>query len=375
MANARTDAVAAVQFYSRANAGDDLLVYLLAKRFPTILFQVPARSPNASLSALRNVRLVRPRFIERVRDRHGHRLPILRSRRNNPALRKLASTSDFLVHIGGSIFIEHEGSEDHWRRELQFYRDLPIPYFIIDANFGPSRTVGFPDLVASIFSGARDVSLRDQDSYEKFKHLPPVHVAPDVAFVLANAPRKNQSEPRSLVISTMRLSQDGRSAAYLEALAEVAADHLASGNPVVLTSFCEYQGDAEAADTLQARIRQLTPGCEELVTTHHYRDDVEALMDVFSRAQLVVGTRFHAIVIALALGVPVVPLAYSEKTVNMMKDVGLGDRVIRIQEEGFAQRLSRAEGIILGDAERQRLAEQADRQFDGVSAFLAGIKS
>ena len=79
-------------------------------------------------------------------------------------------------------------------------------------------------------------------------------------------------------------------------------------------------------------------------------------------AQLVVGMRFHACVLATVAGVPSVALAYSHKVRALADELGRGGAAVRTDESGLATIAARAAEVVDGGADveaaRQRLAER-----------------
>ena len=49
-------------------------------------------------------------------------------------------------------------------------------------------------------------------------------------------------------------------------------------------------------------------------------------------AELVVASRFHAAVLGFTLETPVLPVVYSKKTINVLKDIGFLNHYINIKE-------------------------------------------
>lgn len=350
-----------VRFYDRTNLGDDLLVYLFAHRYEN-QFTVLLREPCKVLDDLKNVRVKRSNpsrrsLATKVKARLGGQRPDPHAN-----LTRAAKDADLLVYIGGSIFIEHPGKLDAWRREREHYRALDIPYMIVDANFGPYLSPEFPGIVRDILSGADDVCFRDAYSRDMFGALPNVRKAADVGF-LAQPPERLPREQADLVISVMDTTDrlDQRSAdAYEEAMADLAKRAIESGSRVCLMSFCSYQGDDRAAARILQRLPQPVSGG---AFTHEYKGDLEEALSVLAGCRTVIGARFHAVVLGLAFGKAVLPIAYSKKTTDMLSDIGYGGHIIDLTDPAHSWDGADDRAWTMPARDRERLRRSAAEQF------------
>lgn len=84
-------------------------------------------------------------------------------------------------------------------------------------------------------------------------------------------------------------------------------------------SFCKHEGDEEAIGEILKTIPQKY---SHYIEPYNYRGNIEQSLDVISSSSLVIGTRFHAMILGWLFNKPVVPIVYSEKMTNVMKDVG-----------------------------------------------------
>jgi colanic acid/amylovoran biosynthesis protein len=360
------DRRAVVQFYNRQNLGDDLLVKLLVSRYDTE-FALP-RTASRSLSLHPGVTMIdRPMgssLVDRVRSKLS-----IEPTRNHPELARAARERDALIHIGGSIFIEHERALPFWEREAEYYATLRRPYFIIDANFGPYRSAKFPDLIRRILGEAEDVCLRDVESYERFADLGNVRLAPDAGFTIQPTTSDTVADA---VISVMDLrSTHGEATAnsYERACAEAVRSLVDSGKSVCLMSFCQFQGDAAAAERIRSLAGAPRPLASE-VRIYEYSGDLDDAIGVLSNAGMIIGTRFHAIVIGLALGVPTLPIVYSRKTANMLNEIGYSGPIFDLTAGNLAAPLLESTPQALNDVESIRT--RAELQFAGTDAYFGG---
>ncbi|GAA1982752.1 polysaccharide pyruvyl transferase family protein [Microbacterium pumilum] len=362
-----------IRFYDRANLGDDLLVYLLASRFANT-FTVLLREPCKALEDLDNVVVRRADSARRsVLSRLKRRLTG-RGPRLHADLERASRSNDVLVYIGGSIFIEHPGKLDTWKRERDHYRALGIPYFIIDANFGPYLSDEYPEIVRDILSGADDVCFRDSYSRDVFADVPAVRSAIDVGF-LTPVPTRSPAEHADVVISMIDTRErfDAAAAdAYEAAMAGIAERTVRSGSRVCLMSFCSYQGDDQAAERIRAR---LSPDVAAHVFRHDYVGDLEEALAIIACSQTVIGARFHAVVLGLAFGKAVLPIAYSKKTVDTLTDIGYGGTIVDLNDSALGW--DRVEDLAwtMPSSERERLSRAAAVQFQVLDERLVRSQS
>ena len=91
----------------------------------------------------------------------------------------------------------------------------------------------------------------------------------------------------------------------------------------------QLPADRLVAASVMAAIAAHEPPIEEFVESAF--DDiaeVEDLIRVVSECDLVLGVRYHSILVSLLLGVPVLALAYHEKTTELLARVGRPDRCL-----------------------------------------------
>ena len=62
------------------------------------------------------------------------------------------------------------------------------------------------------------------------------------------------------------------------------------------------------------------------------------------RCSGIIGTRFHMSIMAIRLGIPLVPIAYSDKTVNALRGIGFNGKIFNIGEIGSDQLLEELAG-------------------------------
>ena len=307
-----------VSFYDRGNLGDDLLFRVLVDRYPQVRFDY--LEMGAGNGAFAHAPHADGWSIVRYADGVLRRLRVP-WRVERWARRRLIRRSRFAVRIGGSLYMERGA----WRLDADLDEELLTSRegaFFVNGNFGPWRSEEFLARYAGVFSRAVDVTVRDRASREQLSGTPTVRLAPDLIFSIARPTLP--AEPAGVVISVIDLSHREDLAAqqepYEAAVASLAEALLDAGEQVTLMSFCTYEGDEAAADRILDR---LGAGARGRVGTHYYRGDVDAALATIAGARTVVATRFHAMVLGLAFGCRVCSIAYSDKTVQALDDLGL----------------------------------------------------
>ncbi len=307
-----------VSFYDRANLGDDLLLRALIDRYPGVDFDYLelGAGKGAIAHTPRAHRWSVVRYADGVLRRL--RLPLRLAPR---ARRWLISRSRFAVRIGGSLYMERGA----WRLDAELDADLLRSRegaLFLNGNFGPWQTPEFLERYTGIFARAVDVTVRDRASLAQLAGIPTVRLAPDLIF--SSARPAVTAEPAGVVISVIDLSQRealaGQREPYEAGLAGLIEDLVSAGEQVTLMSFCAYEGDEAAA----GRVLDLLPApVRSAVDNHFYRGDLDAALVTVAGARAVLATRFHAMVLGLTFGCRVCTITYSDKTAQVLDDLGI----------------------------------------------------
>ncbi|MBR5135217.1 MAG: glycosyltransferase [Clostridia bacterium] len=313
----RAACVIAMYGYFAHNLGDDLFFDTLLRRYPDTLFVIYDadgyaaffdRYPNANVFTRTHSAVQRANAkgeTRGIRDAFEHHL-----------LRRC----DAVVHIGGSIYQQIGTWEDDLKlREKRI--DTKRPFFSLSSNFGPYHTDGYRKHWHDRFSKSRDICFRDTDSAALFPDLPAVRYAPDLLFVqaLPDVPTvKGQ-----LFLSAVDLRSCDtvdRADDYTERLAQTATRWIQDGGTVCLSSFCAFQHDDAAVADILARIPATL---RHAVTALYYTDgNFDETLTAIASSEVVLATRFHAMVFALAAEKPTLPVCYHSKMTHVLKDIG-----------------------------------------------------
>src|SRR5699024_9242500 len=157
-------------------------------------------------------------------------------------------------------------------------------------------------------------------SYQLFNDLKNVRMADDVVFQLKTESAKHQTN--SIIISVIKPSfreeLKNYDKIYYEKIKEIAIGFIRKGYEITLISFCEYEGDKDAIDTI---IASIPAEYKENIKTHLYKYNIEETLKVISTSRFIVATRFHSMVLGWLFKKAVYPIAYSDKMINVMKDI------------------------------------------------------
>ena len=109
----------------------------------------------------------------------------------------------------------------------------------------------------------------------------------------------------------------------------------------------------------------------EHVTVVDYQGGIDKVVDIFARAEYVIASRFHAMVLGWLAKAPVFPIYYSNKTINVIRDYGFNGSYASILEfselscEGIDQ--NRLNGYLF---ETAALQTEAQKQFLKLDEFM-----
>lgn len=238
---------------------------------------------------------------------------------------------DALVIIGGSIFQEIPAffKYDYRRNVLvTLARLLGAKVFIVGCNIGPVRSSRGRRIFKYCFWLANGVSVRDSASLallQQWRCRKNYLLAPDLVFSYPYAPQETVSRsPHRLGISVINLNRSATETdAYIDKLARLAAAYLQKDERHEVRLF-GFDGGMENDGLAIDRIAKSLPTYGERITRCEYgpRYAINEFIDAFASCAYMICSRFHSVVLALKYGMAFFPIAYSDKTLNMLRDIG-----------------------------------------------------
>lgn len=350
--------------YDRQNLGDDLFVHTIAKRYPHVKFYMWSDPQNReTFQCLPNLKILDRhgalvRFLNRIR-------PSLSSRYRN----WVENRCQAVVYIGGSIFMEY----DNWAQILNWwdYMAENRPFYVLGANFGPYHTEAYREQIAQIYAKMQDICFRDKYSYDLFRTVKTVRWAPDILFSHP-MPQVDVAEKQVFVSiincatrdESHNLTQYDES--YVENMARLLTNYRQEGYRLVLSSFCAHEGDEEG-------IRKILKAMDgenaaDIQVLNYDGTNADILTTAIAQSEFVVATRFHAAILAIAAGRPVLPVIYSDKTLHVLEDLGFDCTMIDLRS---CEDYNTAAGSLNCFAvDRKGLAQEAQSHFEKLDEVL-----
>lgn len=348
-----------INAYLSKNLGDDLFVKVLVERY---------RNSFYTYSTKKYVN----HFGDNLHLISGFPIKILKKMsvvffKENLVKKILEKSCDCVITIGGSLFVENTTSyRDAYRMQYATKKD----HYMIGLNFGPYQSTDFYEYVKkNVIAKAKDVCFRDNYSYHLFHDLPNVRLAPDILFSIDTS-AIDIKEEKAVVMVIMDCSR-GIGTQYKELyenkIAELTSYFVKQGYYIKYMAFCLPDGDGDAVHSI---FQRLNDEVSKYVQTFFYRgDNMSEILDEMGRSEIIVATRFHAIVLGLLFHKVVIPIAYNNKTIHMLKDIGYQGEVFRINDlEKFT--IEHIKKVLDYKFDVQMLQQQALEQFKVLDSIL-----
>lgn len=308
-----------VKAYLVKNFGDDLFLKVLFDRYNNIKWIIDTNSKEYEnvFRDYKNVNIIRSFLFK-----------ILRKLNLNHIYYK---KYDSVIYIGGSIFMQL----DIWKRqykekEILFELFKDKPKFILGSNFGPFRDKIFLEKYKNLFMKCTDVCFRDDYSYKLFNDLKNVRVAPDIVFQLKpkNVNKIKDSIGISLIDLKNRKELNQYNSKYKSKILEMIRELIDKGKNITFFSFCEEEGDKELIDEI---VSFLDVNYRNFINIENYNGNIDEFIIKFESMENIIGTRFHACILSQVFGQGLYPLIYSDKTYNVLSDIGLDKEYLYIK--------------------------------------------
>lgn len=318
-----------VDIYLAKNVGDDLFLKILAEKFPEVQFIINYYGNEYDEFVEKYPNIIRPAYP--LPYRVLNRLHVYDY--INDA-RRISKSCDACLLLGGSIFRE----ESYWKsvyamrmKLAQAFGSQNKPVLVLGANFGPYYSDEFLRSYKKFFSLCYDVCFREQYSYNLFRDIPVVRYEKDIVFQLGiKTERTEKKQVCYSVIDPNHVAglQQYREQ-YLDWLKESILWNISRGYRCILISFCQAEGDLEVCQELLTRFNDVTSQQIDVLT---YTGDLEKIFSCMAESEIIIASRFHAVILALILKKKFLPLVYSQKTINVLQDLNYPHDIVPISQ-------------------------------------------
>lgn len=290
--------------YANRNFGDDVMIKHLCSTFPShnfLLFPPKHREMFDTISDIPNLKLS-PISLEQFS--------------------KCCKSDDVFVKIGGSMFIIKSRRTLINRTKELFYlkraKKRGCRLGVIGCNVGPFASPIHRQVAVNELSLYDLITVRDKASYDFIKartKCPDLQLHPDILFGLKNTLSDNTHQSdNSLCISVYK---DGGDGCYNQKMAALADSYIEkTGDRVKLLIF----EATEKSDVISAgKIYSLAKHKDKIdIITHRTGKEI---INAVCACRCIVCTRFHSIVMAILAEKSLVPIVYSNKSQNLLKDL------------------------------------------------------
>lgn len=268
---------------------------------------------------------------------------------------------DAYVKVTGSGFVIRDNLGVIYRmRDTRRENKYSKKKAVIGCNISNLRGMALRAVIKQL-EGYGLITVRDQFSYNFVKeNLPSANceLYPELVFsmpddMIPDLPCEN------------RLGIALRGGAQSETLAKIADGYVEkTGNCVSILCFdAGDEDDLHLAKNVMERVVN-----KDKIEIVEYKS-IEQILGEIKRCSVMLGIRYHSIILALIMGIPFVPLSYSSKTVNVLREVGYEEEVPfvkTVKAEDILERLLSAKPFKLDKSVR----EEAKKHIVKLNEFL-----
>ena len=262
-----------------------------------------------------------------------------------------------------------------------------VPFVLLPQMFGPFEEPAVREAFRPLADRAALAFARDRRSHEYLSEFVPpdrLRLCPDITIPVARPAAKDDAPDRPpyacLVPNSRMLDKGGDEWAgvYVDRLLDAGRLCRAAGFEVAVVKHAGDAGDGRLVAQVHDRLRA-EPG--PAVRAFDSDDPVELKREI-GRAELLVGSRFHAVVAALSSGVPAVVMGWAHKYAELLRDferpaylvaaddgaAGLAETVRRLADD--PEHLAAEKTHLRGRADA--LAGQVEEMWEEVWSVLDG---
>lgn len=303
--------------YFNKNLGDDLFIKIIKERYANYIFDcfIPEGTDSSfikenlgcdTIEYSRKMRII-DKFLFRV---FGYAIYIP----------KLVADYDYVVMLGGSLFIEHEGWEKIFleRKIIQKYAKQ---FSIVGSNFGPYISEKFLSEYREFFKKCDFVSVRDDFSKKILSDKEDRIINAEDFVMNLNTEKYDDNKEKILGISVVNIEKKATVSQkakdnYRLFLIQMIQYYYKNGFRIQLFSFCEPEGDLEYCESIKKECISINESIEVGIIS--YNGKIDEFLKEYSKCKKIIATRFHSMILGWLFNQDVLPVAYSKKTENFI---------------------------------------------------------
>ncbi len=231
---------------------------------------------------------------------------------------------DVMIDISGYAFGDHWGSNISriCGRRFRFLHNRGKPVIMLPQMMGPFENEKVKRETRNFLPCIDHVYVRDQSSLYALREIiddpAKVSLAPDIT-IFSSGEMVEPRPPFACLIPNERMFDQGAKkwgTRYLPLLTQAGERLLGLDRDIVLLSHAPGGGDLAIVQQLAERLD--SPRVEVVANVTPKR-----AKGIISKADLVVGSRFHALVAALSSGVPAIAIGWAHKYSHLLLDFGI----------------------------------------------------
>lgn len=261
--------------------------------------------------------------------------------------------ADLVVAVGGGYIRSRPGLVNRCNiplllHPLLFGYVLGKPTVLYSQSVGPFQNSLEKLLVAFVLRRMTLILLREDTSLTLLKSLGVSHNtarAIDAGFLFTSPHKFNIRKHYTIPAHTLLIGvtvrdwlQGEAQAAYERAVAKAldAIIETADAHVIFIPQVTAIKGDDDRVTSRRVRGLMRRTDAVTLVDNAPGHHRIKAM---YANLDALLGTRFHSVIFALTSFVPVVAVEYEHKTSGIMRDIGLGNWVVKI-EHATAKKLT-----------------------------------
>lgn len=301
--------------YTEVNLGDDLFIKMLCERYKNTTFIIYAPKIYKKIfKDTNNLKIISSdKFFNRI-----FAFVCRKIKKINYLDMRISKQADVIVQIGGSLFIQNS----NWKNKFNLITKPKViegkEMFLLGANFGPYEDIEYYEKHNELFKRYSDICFRDTYSFNKFRNLSNVRVADDIIFGLKKVEGKTSNNAVISVIKPSLKGLKGYDNAYYEKVKDILEELVQAGINVTLMSFCKGEGDEVAIKKIMERVNEKY---KEKVEIYNYRGNLNKALKVIANSKVIISSRFHGMILGFLHNKYVIPITYSDKMLNVLKDL------------------------------------------------------